>query len=169
LHLLAQDSASSVTTMTASAISVLWFDDEFGTDREASLAPWRRAMQAEHDKGRLRFRTCSKLSELAELLRSGVADDGTRGASTYSLLILDVMLNFEQGENYEQLGFEEELVIKLDAGAQIAGLIRSSKFDDGRPEWLSHYGNVPLMLLSSSPLLRDLVRSVSMTLRHLAS
>ena len=145
--------------MTADAASILWLDDEWGTAREVSLAPWRRALQTEQERHRVRLRTCSQLHDFARSLREGVESPGTAGEPSHRLLIIDLMLSYERDMNYASLGFDDERVVKLDAGVQIAGLIRSSQFDGQRPDWLAPYGRVPMLLLSSSPLLAQLVQA----------
>ena len=99
---------------------------------------------------------CAQVAQFAQLLRNGA--DGQRDrVRPFKLLIIDVMLTNEPEGTYASLGFEDERVIKLDAGAQIAALIRSSMFDAERPEWLAAYRTVPMLLLSSSPTLKTLV------------
>ncbi|MFT3819692.1 MAG: hypothetical protein QM750_19010 [Rubrivivax sp.] len=135
---------------------VIWFDDEWNTEREDGLAPWQRALQAEQSAGRLRLTMCNRVVEFARLLRDSTAGEGAE-RRRFELLIIDVMLTNEPERTYASLGFDEERVIKLDAGAQLAALIRSTLFDAERPEWLRAYVGVPMMLLSSSPNLRSLV------------
>ena len=135
---------------------VLWFDDEWGTEREPGLAPWQRALHAEQSAGRLRLTMCNRIVEFARLLRESTAA-ANPSQRRFALLIIDVMLTEEPEQSYRSLGFEDERVIKLDAGAQIAALIRSSMHDRDRPEWLRGYVDVPMMLLSSSPNLTSLV------------
>jgi hypothetical protein len=142
--------------MTTPPAPVLWFDDEWNTEREAGLAPWRRALQAEQNAGRLQVSMCAQVAQFAQLLRDGATGPRDRWQS-FKLLIIDVMLTNEPESTYASLGFDEERVIKLDAGAQIAALIRSSMFDAERPDWLATYRTVPMLLLSSSPTLKTLV------------
>lgn len=134
----------------------LWFDDEWGTERESGIAPWQRALHAEQKAGLIRLTMCNSVIDFASKLRIGaVKPDGSRQG--FGLLIIDVMLASEPEPNYASLGFEDERVLNYDAGAQIAELIRSSRYDAERPRWLHDYVSVPMILLSSSPNLRPLV------------
>lgn len=133
---------------------VLWFDDEWGTPREPALAPWQRALQSLPPPPAQTVSKCNCVLEFARLLHEAV-DSG----QTYDLLMLDVMLINEPQTNYGALGFHDEDVAPYDAGAQIAQLIRSTSFDTRRPPWLRHYLEVPLLVLSSSPGVQQLVRN----------
>lgn len=136
--------------MYSAPANVLWLDDEFGTERESGLTPWKRELNKAEKKGRLKVRPCGRLDDFARLLEAGAPHAGDTFRA-FDLLIIDVMLNLEVQTNYEPLGFDEELVIQMEAGAQIAGLIRGSLFDGQRPNWLAAYRHVPLLVLSSSP------------------
>lgn len=132
---------------------MLWIDDAWGTERETGLLPWRRTLQQFEDQGLAKVTTCSRLAEFARHLRT--PENVTN--PSFDLLVIDVMLTDEPESTYSCLGFPEEQVMRLDAGVQIAVLIRSSTFDLGRPHWLSPYQSVPILLLSATPSLRSLV------------
>lgn len=132
--------------------SVLWFDDEWGTARQAGLAPWLRALHAEERGHYMKLTMCNSLREFARLLH-----EGPEPGRVFDLLIIDLMLTDELETTYACMGFPNERVLRLDAGAQIAGLLRSSAFDDERASWLAAYQHVPILLLSNSPTLHALV------------
>lgn len=141
--------------------SVLWFDDEHGTQRDAGLGPWLRVLQDEEKQGRLRLTRSRTVAEFASRLRERPAatNESASPRPAFALLILDVMLIEERATNYADLGYAEENVSPRSAGVQIAELIRSSNFDAGRPEWLQPYVSVPIILLSNAPSVPSLVRS----------
>jgi hypothetical protein len=138
-------------------IQTLWFDDEWGTDREPAIYPWKRVLDKLQSLGRLRLTCCNSLDEFSRLLQGGPDPeaDGQRGR--FGLLIIDIMLTEEREDTYASLGFPKERLSRFEAGAQIAALIRSSFFDGKRPPWLERYVDVPILVLSSSPSLRPLV------------
>ena len=143
--------------MSQPPLAVLWLDDEFGTEREPRLSPWMRPLRALEGTGHVRLTTCNRIADFAVHLGSKIATEECTILPRHQLLILDVMLTEDKVENFESLGFEEERMFPLDAGAQVAGLLRSSLFEGERKPWLRAYCDVPLMLLSSSPTLRSLV------------
>ncbi len=136
--------------MNAQSLHVLWFDDEWDTDRAAALAPWERALSRLQPRPTLT--RCNNVRQFARLLE----DDAPHGR--YGLLILDVMLIEESERTYAALGFDDESVEPYDAGAQIAELIRSSRHAHMRKPWLQQHASTPLLVLSSSPRVMQLVR-----------
>ena len=135
-------------------VLALWLDDELhDSGRQNALTPWHAPMLAIERFGKLKLETCSRLAPFADALRQGVRR-GNRDPEPIELLIIDLMLDFED-PHFGPLGFERELFDYQSAGAQIAGLIRSSRFDASRPEWLKPYCEVPMLLLSSSPKLHE--------------
>jgi hypothetical protein len=131
-------------------IRILWHDDEIGGARESYVSPWLNWFTKEAPLLNVTVRKTSKLSELSSALKSEVLN--------FSLLIIDVMLKREPDQTFCALGFPNERVLRLDAGAQIAGLLRNELFDHQRPPWLNSYKATPLLLLSSSPTLSELVK-----------
>lgn len=130
---------------------VVWLDDEYGTSYEYSLSPWRRTLERMANSGSIRLHLCSSLGRLRSIVEERIGEDQTQ-ASAVSLLILDVMLNFEECETFELLGFPDEHLISLQAGAQIAGLIRGKRYDESkRAPWLVALRSTPLLLLSANP------------------
>lgn len=143
--------------MSPSRINVIWLDDEFGTDSERVLSVWQRPFVTGQGQDRAHLLTCNQVEHFAKLVRDGIVEEGQPTRRHYDLIILDIMLNLEEGSHFGALGFADESIIPMDAGAQLAGLLRSTFHDDRRPEWLRPYVEVPLILLSSSPLVVDLV------------
>jgi CheY-like chemotaxis protein len=143
--------------MIVTHVDVLWLDDEFGTDGERVLDLWRRPLTAMRDPAPVRLHTCDRIARFAECLRAGTNVSGNGTPKRYDLIILDVMLNLDDVVSFSSLDFEDEQVIRMDAGAQLAELLRSSAHDGRRAPWLQPYIAVPLVLLSSSPLVENLV------------
>lgn len=132
-------------------VHVLWFDDEWGTDRQDGLGPWDRALGTLVTQGLIKLTCCRSVREFADELK--------RDDLIYGLLILDVMLTEETEPTYAVLGFADEQVIHFDGGAQIAELVRSSRFDTKREDWLKRYTVVPMLVLSASPKVVSLVKT----------
>lgn len=128
---------------------VIWLDDELGSEYEFALAPWKRALEQHLARAGARLVRCRNLEAFVEASKKfgAVPASGNRVA----LLIIDVMLNFEGCETFELLGFAKEKLIPLEAGARVAGLIRSSQFDAVRLPWLTELRETPMLILSASP------------------
>ena len=131
-------------------VTLLWHDDELVDARRDYVAPWLRWFDRESQSLGLTVVRTSTLRELAESLQSQQAPP--------DVLMLDVMLKREPDSTFEKLGFAKEGLLRLDAGAQIVGLIRNAAFDAGRPSWLKRYRDTPIVLLSSSPTVDDLIK-----------
>ena len=131
--------------------SVIWLDDELASDYEFALTPWSRAL--EHRVGQLgaKLLRCQSLEKFVETVQQCTQ------SGSVALLVIDVMLNFEANKTFEPLGFANERLIPLEAGARIAGLIRSSLFDHARPPWLTALRSTPMLILSASPRAPDWV------------
>jgi hypothetical protein len=142
----------------ASVSSVLWLDDEFETRYAFSLAPWQRVLDKRVRAGQMKVQLCNTLGKFRNLVEDRIQQLGTAD-SPFELLIIDVMLNLEETDNYSEFGFPDEDLIHLEAGAQIAGLIRGSQHEDKlRPPWLKALATTPLLLLSASPMAPNWVR-----------
>ncbi|WP_144290008.1 hypothetical protein [Ideonella sp. A 288] len=125
---------------------VIWLDDEHGSRYAFALAPWRRALEQNLGRYRARLLCCRTLDSFADQVKQGVE------RKSIALLIIDVMLAYDEPQHdFSPLGFPDEALFPLEAGAQIAGLLRSSEFDGKRPEWLAAACSTPLMMLSASP------------------
>jgi hypothetical protein len=69
----------------------------------------------------------------------------------YELLILDVMLQFEDERDYALLGFSDRMLSPMEAGLQILELIRNRDYTAGRGEGcLQGYESAVCVILSSS-------------------
>jgi hypothetical protein len=141
-------------------MDVLWLDDEFETNYAFSLTPWKRVLDRHNSNGAIRLHTCASLERFKVLVEQRQhKNQRDVAAAPFDLLILDVMLNYEVAKNYGLFGFPDETLIPLEAGAQIAGLIRGGKYDDRqRPPWLRCIKNTPMLLLSASPMAPNWVR-----------
>jgi hypothetical protein len=135
--------------MTELIPRVLWLDDELNSDRASYVLVWRRWLQIANDKGLCRLTTCNCLEQLSALLAPTDLE--------FDLLIFDVMLKREPLGHFGPLGFADERLLRMDAGAQIVGLLRNKQFDLDRPTWLKHYANKPVVLFSSTPSLKNLL------------
>lgn len=128
-------------------IRLLWHDDELDGPRSQYVAPWRKWFE------RLRPPiTVTYTSTLAGFAAALSQED------EFQLLVLDVMLKRERDTNFRALGFERERILRLDAGAQIAGLLRNQVFARTRPEWLKRHSRTTLVLLTSTPTVADLIQ-----------
>lgn len=132
--------------------SVVWLDDEFDSEYEFALAPWKRALEQHVGQLGAKLLRCPSLEEFVKTIQRCAT------SGTVMLLVIDVMLNFESNTTFEPLGFANERLIPLEAGARIAGLIRSSLFDRARPAWLTGLRNTPMLILSASPQAPDWVK-----------
>lgn len=140
---------------TAKRLDVLWLDDEFGTPYEPTLAPWRRVLDRRAKEEAIRLVTCGTLEGFKQRVEGRLPAHGN-AEPPFRLLILDVMLNQEHQTDFALFGFPDERLVNLTAGTQIAGLIRSSRYDRQiRPAWLQSLRDTPLLLLSGSPNARS--------------
>lgn len=136
---------------------VLWLDDELGTERQSRLSPWLRPLQEMERLRQIRLTMCNNADDFARNLGRDLPDSQMSTLPRFHLLIIDVMLTEEQDRTFSSMGFPDEQLHPLDAGAQIAGLLRNPTY--GEPSrWLAAYSEVPILLLSSSPALNSLVR-----------
>ncbi len=124
------------------SLNILWHDDELQREDRYSLAPWRNWLQAIAFEANGRLACSATLEGLGELLRATNC--------TWHLIILDMRLAHEPDRTLAALGFPTELLLRVDAGLQIAALMRSSRFDGKRPTWLQSVSATPLVLFSSS-------------------
>lgn len=128
-----------------SAAHAIWLDDELDPAKgySAALAPWRRTLELRERQGNLKLHTCYTLESFVQQVSA---------STTPGLIIIDVMLELVEHRNFATLGFPKERLIPMEAGAQIAGLIRSTKYPDAqRPSWMPLLQSVPMLLLSASP------------------
>lgn len=131
-------------------IRILWHDDELDSNRAAYVAPWRKWFDRNAPKLGAAMQYTATLAQFAQALRS----DGP----TIDLLVIDVMLKREREQDFSILGFAREKLLRMDAGAQVAGLLRNSGFDGTRPDWLRRYRRTPVVLLSSTSTVMDLLK-----------
>jgi hypothetical protein len=132
---------------TQRTIRLLWHDDELDGPRSQYVAPWRKWFE--------RLRPPFSVTYTSTLVDFAAA---LRQTEDFQLLVLDVMLKRERDTDFRALGFERERILRLDAGAQIAGLMRNSVFARTRPDWLQRYSRTALVLLTSTPTVEDLIR-----------
>jgi hypothetical protein len=134
--------------VTASrTIRLLWHDDELDGPRSQYVAPWRNWFERLRPPFSVTY--TSSLAGFAAALNQ---------PNDFQLLVLDVMLKRERDTDFRALGFERERILRLDAGAQIAGLLRNPVFSLTRPDWLRRYSRTTLVLLTSTPTVADLIR-----------
>lgn len=135
--------------MKAHIPRLLWLDDELDSDRATYVLVWRRWLQQANDRGLCRLTMCNCIEKLAAHLQTGDPE--------FDLLMFDVMLKRERSPSFGPIGFAEEQVRRLEAGMQIVGLMRNKSFADERPVWLSRYSRKPVVLLSSTPGLQNMI------------
>jgi hypothetical protein len=131
--------------------NVIWLDDEWESPYQFALGPWKRSVEQRTSQAGIKLHCCSSLVMFSEAVRRCSRASPDDRAPGISLLIVDVMLNFDSCPTFSDIGFPQENIIPLEAGAQVAGLIRSSQFDESRPHWLASVRETPLLVLSASP------------------
>lgn len=134
----------------ASQASLLWHDDELIDSRKDYVAPWSSWLNRNLGKRNISIRHTSTLQQLAKALQNQ--------SPPFDLLLIDVMLKREPEQTFASIGFGEERILRLDAGVQLVGLLRNAIHDGQRLEWLTPYRDTPIVLLSSSPILDDLIK-----------
>lgn len=136
---------------TPSKISLLWHDDELDGARTPYVAIWRTWFDRRAASIGAVMRCTSTLREFSSALQAA--------KPRFDLLVIDVMLKREPDTNFSSFGFARERILRLDAGAQIAGLLRNGgDFERNRSDWLKSYASTPIVLLSSTPTVVDLLK-----------
>ncbi|MFZ5549244.1 MAG: hypothetical protein ACOZJX_11165 [Pseudomonadota bacterium] len=129
-------------------LRAVWLDDDFGKPREPLLL---RPYESWFNQQAIELAKASTLAEFGRRLQVDPPAD---------LLIVDVMLHNELDETFHALGFDEDTILRMDAGVQVVALIRDRPHPpDAAHHWMERCRHIPVLLLSMSNIIDTIVSS----------
>ncbi len=127
--------------------TIVWLDDHF-KNFPKKLEIWTTFLDKMKDK--ISYFPVATLEDFADFLADranyNVGQEGYIDA-----LLLDVMLSsgMQRNPNFGKLGFPDDKLLSLEAGAQILGFIHNPSRCNDRPDWLNTYQGRPTALFTS--------------------
>lgn len=136
--------------------NILWFDDDLRAREEGKtperlrLQPWLRWFNTEDRASRICLIETNCVDDFARILVER-KDIDKEHKDYIDAILIDLMWreSSRMATNFNALGFPQEKVIPLDAGAQLIGLLLNESFKATRPHWLTPYGTRNIATLTT--------------------
>lgn len=147
----------------SSLINILWFDDDLRpksdgrTPERLRLQPWLRWFSTRDRPQNFCLVEAHTLERFADELRQRASLRPEDDQYIHAVL-LDFMWrgHKELATTFEAVGFPDQQVNALDAGAQLFCLITCKALEEKRPEWLRNYSTRDIGILTTQ---RDIAAS----------